>query len=89
MPICRSALVTPGRLPLSRRSHISGPADIRERGCTLSLHVQDDRIAKVTSPVDVEVTHGHLCIKGRFGFAFVHGGEPDADPPEATGPDDR
>jgi predicted molibdopterin-dependent oxidoreductase YjgC len=41
-------------------------------GCTLSLHVQDNRIVKVTSPLDVEVTHGHLCIKGRFGFEFVH-----------------
>jgi predicted molibdopterin-dependent oxidoreductase YjgC len=50
-------------------------------GCTLSLHVQDNRIVKVTSPMDVEVTHGHLCIKGRFGFEFVHGGEPEAEPP--------
>ena len=30
---------------------------------------------KVTSPLDVQVTHGHLCIKGRFGFEFVHGGD--------------
>jgi predicted molibdopterin-dependent oxidoreductase YjgC len=48
-------------------------------GCTLSLHVQDNRIVKVTSPLDVEVTHGHLCIKGRFGFEFVHGGDLEAD----------
>ena len=48
-------------------------------GCTLSLHVQDNRIVKVTSPLDVEVTHGHLCIKGRFGFEFVHGGDSEAD----------
>ncbi len=48
-------------------------------GCTLSLHVQDNRIVKVTSPLDVEVTHGHLCIKGRFGFEFVHGGDLDAE----------
>jgi len=26
---------------------------------------------KVTSPLDVTITHGHLCIKGRFGFEFV------------------
>lgn len=44
-------------------------------GCTLSLHVQDNQIVKVTSPLDVQVTHGHLCIKGRFGFEFVHGGD--------------
>jgi predicted molibdopterin-dependent oxidoreductase YjgC len=48
-------------------------------GCTLSLHVQDNQIVKVTSPLDVEVTHGHLCIKGRFGFEFVHGGDLEAE----------
>jgi predicted molibdopterin-dependent oxidoreductase YjgC len=40
-------------------------------GCTLTLHVQDDKIMKVTSPLDQAVTHGNLCIKGRFGFEFV------------------
>lgn len=40
-------------------------------GCTLTLHTQNNRIVKVTSPLDVNVTHGHLCIKGRFGFEFV------------------
>ena len=40
-------------------------------GCTLSLHVQDNRIVKVMSPADVSVTGGHLCIKGRFGFTFI------------------
>jgi len=41
-------------------------------GCTLTLHVQDDRIVKVTSPTDHDVTRGHLCIKGRFGWEFVN-----------------
>ena len=40
-------------------------------GCTLSLHVQDNAIVKVTSPMESSVTHGHLCVKGRFGFEFV------------------
>jgi predicted molibdopterin-dependent oxidoreductase YjgC len=40
-------------------------------GCTLSLHVQDNTIVKVDSPLDSSVTDGHLCIKGRFGFQFV------------------
>jgi predicted molibdopterin-dependent oxidoreductase YjgC len=43
-------------------------------GCNLTLHVQDGRIVKVTSPDDHDVTHGNLCIKGRFGWAHVHGG---------------
>jgi NADP-reducing hydrogenase subunit HndD len=40
-------------------------------GCNLELHVQDNRIVKVTSPMDHDITEGHLCIKGRFGFEFV------------------
>ena len=40
-------------------------------GCNLDLHVQDNRIVKVTSPLDSDITHGHLCVKGRFGFEFV------------------
>lgn len=40
-------------------------------GCTLQLHVQDNRIVKVTSPLDHDVTYGHLCIKGRFGWQSV------------------
>ncbi|MEI8257932.1 MAG: 2Fe-2S iron-sulfur cluster-binding protein [Deltaproteobacteria bacterium] len=43
-------------------------------GCELTLHTQDNRIVKVTSPVDSPVTHGQLCIKGRFGFGFVGDG---------------
>jgi predicted molibdopterin-dependent oxidoreductase YjgC len=40
-------------------------------GCTLSLLVQDNRIVKVTSPLESPVTNGNLCVKGRFGFEFV------------------
>jgi len=40
-------------------------------GCALTLHTQDDRIVKVSSPLDHAVTNGHLCIKGRFGWQFV------------------
>jgi predicted molibdopterin-dependent oxidoreductase YjgC len=40
-------------------------------GCNLTLHVQDNKIVKVTSPHDNPVTHGNLCIKGRFGYGYV------------------
>ena len=40
-------------------------------GCNLELHVQDNRIVKVTSPIDHSVSDGHLCIKGRFGYEYV------------------
>ena len=44
-------------------------------GCNLELHTQDDRIVKVTSPADHSVTSGHLCVKGRFGWQYVHAPE--------------
>ena len=40
-------------------------------GCTLTMHVQDNRIVRVTSPHDQFVTRGNLCIKGRFGYQHV------------------
>ena len=64
-------------------------------GCVVDLHVQDDRILKVTSPLDSSVTSGHLCVKGRFGFEFVNErpkteGVREPSPPSSTvvsGPD--
>lgn len=40
-------------------------------GCTLTLHVQDNEIVKVTSPYDASITQGNLCVKGRFGWRYV------------------
>ena len=33
--------------------------------------LQDNDVVKVTSPLDHDITRGHLCIKGRFGYEFV------------------
>ncbi len=46
-------------------------------GCNLDLHTQDNRIVKVTSPHDHDVTLGNLCIKGRFGWSYVGSGVDD------------
>jgi NADP-reducing hydrogenase subunit HndD len=40
-------------------------------GCMLELHVQDNSIVKVSSPLDHSVTSGHLCVRGRVVFQFV------------------
>jgi NADP-reducing hydrogenase subunit HndD len=57
-------------------------------GCTLELHVQDNSIVRVMSPLDHDVTRGHLCVKGRFGWQFVQnrpaGANPDNDRPEPS-----
>jgi predicted molibdopterin-dependent oxidoreductase YjgC len=44
-------------------------------GCNIELNVKDGRIVKVTSPDDSVVNQGRLCVKGRFGFDFVHSKE--------------
>ncbi len=48
-------------------------------GCSLELHVQDNEIVKVTSPLDHSVTHGNLCVKGRFGYQYVQNRAPEHD----------
>ncbi len=58
-------------------------------GCTLTLHTQDNRIVKTSSPLDQSVTNGNLCIKGRFGWQFVHGSAPDSDTKAATKGDEE
>ena len=40
-------------------------------GCNLTVREQEGKIVGVTSPLDHDVTHGNLCIKGRFGWQFV------------------
>jgi predicted molibdopterin-dependent oxidoreductase YjgC len=55
----------------SRQSSVDTVCPYCGVGCTLSVHAQDGKIVGVTSPLDHSVTHGHLCIKGRFGWQFV------------------
>ncbi len=38
-------------------------------GCPVTLHVQDNAVVKVTSPRSSDVTRGHLCVRGRFGWS--------------------
>jgi len=40
-------------------------------GCNLFLHVRDDKVIGV-SPAEGPANEGMLCVKGRFGFDFLH-----------------
>jgi predicted molibdopterin-dependent oxidoreductase YjgC len=44
-------------------------------GCQLNLHVQDNRVVKISGIEDMAPNNGSLCVKGRFGFDFI--GSPD------------
>ena len=41
-------------------------------GCTLDLNVKENRIIRVTSHPDAPVNGMSLCVKGRYGYDFVH-----------------
>jgi len=41
-------------------------------GCQLDLNIKDGRIVQVTSNWDAPANHGWTCVKGRFGWDYVH-----------------
>ena len=41
-------------------------------GCQLDLNIKDERIIRVTSNPKAPVNGMHLCVKGRYGYDFVH-----------------
>lgn len=46
-------------------------------GCQIDLHVKEDGgahdlIFRIEGRFDNEVNYGNLCVKGRFGYDFVH-----------------
>jgi len=41
-------------------------------GCSLELNIKDNKIVKVTGNDDGASNKGNLCIKGKFGWEFVH-----------------
>jgi predicted molibdopterin-dependent oxidoreductase YjgC len=44
-------------------------------GCQLWLHVKDGRVVQVTGVEEAAPNFGSLCVKGRFGFGFIHATE--------------
>jgi formate dehydrogenase major subunit len=40
-------------------------------GCQLTYHIKDNRILRVQGR-DGPANHGRLCVKGRYGFDYVH-----------------
>lgn len=44
-------------------------------GCNFDLNVRDNRVVGVTSNPESPVNGRHLCVKGRFGYDFVHSPE--------------
>ena len=41
-------------------------------GCQIDLHIKDEMIFRVNGRFDNHVNYGSLCVKGRFGYDYVH-----------------
>ena len=41
-------------------------------GCQFDMNVKDDHVIRVTSNPDAAVNGLHLCVKGRYGYDFIH-----------------
>lgn len=41
-------------------------------GCQMYLHVRDGKVVKVTGVEELPPNYGSLCVKGRFGYDFIH-----------------
>ncbi len=41
-------------------------------GCTFDVNVRDNTIVQITSRADAPVNGMSLCVKGRYGYEFVH-----------------
>ena len=49
-------------------------------GCEMHVGTRDGRIVSVRPVLDAPVSKGHLCVKGRYAFAFVHADDRIAQP---------
>ena len=41
-------------------------------GCTFDLNIKDGKVIRVTSNPNAPVNGMHLCVKGRYGYDFIH-----------------
>jgi predicted molibdopterin-dependent oxidoreductase YjgC len=41
-------------------------------GCQIDLHLRQEVVYRVAGRFDSPVNRGQLCVKGRFGYDFVH-----------------
>jgi len=41
-------------------------------GCEMNVGVRENRIIQIEPAIEAPVSRGHLCVKGRYAFDFVH-----------------
>jgi formate dehydrogenase major subunit len=71
-----------GALEDRRSTALSAPAEWTRTvcpycgvGCEVSVGSREGRIVSARPVLDAPVSKGHLCVKGRYAFDFVHAGD--------------
>jgi predicted molibdopterin-dependent oxidoreductase YjgC len=41
-------------------------------GCQIDLHIKNEMVYRVDGRFDNDVNNGKLCVKGRFGYDYIH-----------------
>lgn len=49
-------------------------------GCEMSVGTNQNQIVSIKPLLEAPVSHGHLCVKGRYAFDFVHAADRITDP---------
>ena len=78
--MCVEVCPTGALIPIERKGkgrewefkHVQTTCPYCGVGCQLDLNIKDNRIVQVRSVWDGPANHGLTCVKGRFGFDFVH-----------------
>ncbi len=70
--VCPTDALTLARPAMAATRAVSTVCSYCGVGCRLQLEVADGRIVATTPDWDGPANHGLLCVKGRFGWVYVH-----------------
>jgi len=72
--VCPTGALLPGNGRIAADREVASVCPYCGVGCQLTFHVRDERIIRVEGR-DGPANLGRLCVKGRFGFDYIHSPE--------------
>ncbi len=72
--VCPTGALLPGNGKIAADREVASVCPYCGVGCQLTFHVRDERIVRVAGR-DGPANLGRLCVKGRFGFDYIHSPE--------------
>ena len=72
--VCPTGALLPSNGQIAADREVASVCPYCGVGCQLTFHVRDERIVRVEGR-DGPANQGRLCVKGRFGFDYIHSPE--------------